>query len=261
MSEYNWNQLMAEADQGIVPIPAGEYEMQVGTAVVAATGNGKDMIKVRYNVVAGPHIGRPVFNNFTISPESSQSMGFFFRQMKAHGLGPDFFGRNPTPQQVAENLVGKLVHVKIKIEPYQGEDRNKPDGFSPSQLPGGAATAVPAPAPLGAPAFPPMTAVPAPAPLAPLAPPVAPTLAPPVVAPPVTPAPVARVFDPASGMEVVNGAWAWPAEATAGYVWSQAVNAWVAPANAPVAPAPAPAAPPAPPMPPMPPAPPGTPSF
>src|ERR1035438_3304507 len=137
MAEYDWNQLMATAEAGIQPVPAGEYEMQVGTAVVATTGNGKDMIKVRYNVVAGPHTGRPVFNNFTISPESSQSMGFFFRQMKAHGLGPDFFQRNPTPQQVAENLMGKLVHVKIKIEPYQGEDRNKPDGFSPSQLPGG----------------------------------------------------------------------------------------------------------------------------
>lgn len=258
MAEFNWNQLMAEADQGVVPVPVGEYEVQIGTATVKSTSNGKDMIVARYNVVSGPHIGRPVYNNFTLSPESSQAMGFFFRNMKAHGLGPEFFAANPSIQQVADNLVGKLVHVKIGLKPYNGEERNTLDGFSPSQLQG--AAPVPAPAPLG---MPPMTAPPlAPPPLAPpvaAAPPLAPPVPPAPIAPPAAPvappapAPVARTFDPASGMELVNNAWTWPAEASAGYTWSQAANAWVAPANA--AP-PAPLAPPAPPMPPAPPAPP-----
>jgi hypothetical protein len=261
MSEYNWNELMQTAEAGIQAVPIGEYELQVGTAVVKSTSNGKDRIGCRYNVVAGPHIGRPVFHGFTISPESPQSMGFFFRQMKVHGLGPEFFAQNPSPQQVAENLVGKLVHVKIGIEQFAGEDRNSLDGFSPSQMPGGAGPAVAAPAPLAPPGFPP-----APAPLAPpiMAPPAmaAPPLAPPVMAPPMAPAPpvaapvapapvpVARQFDPASGMEVINGQWAWPAEQAAGYTWSQPHMAWLPPA--------APAATLAPPMPP---APPGTPTF
>lgn len=262
MTEFNWQQLMAEADVGVLPVPIGEYELQVGTAVIKPTNNGKDRIACRYNVVQGPHTGRPVFHGFTLSPESSASMGFFFRQMKAHGLGPEFFAQNPSIQQVADNLIGKLVHVKIGIEPYQGEDRNSLDGFSPSQLPGGAPVA--APAPLGAPtAAPPIAAPPMAPPVAaaPLAPPVAAPIAPPVapapvVAPvaPVAPAPVVappaapRQFDAASGMEWNGVAWAWPAEQAAGYTWNQAANAWVAPTTA----APAPLTPPMPPAPPAP---------
>lgn len=267
MSEYNWNQLIAEADVGVQSVPAGEYELQVGTAVVKPTSTGKDMIVCRYNVVAGPHIGRPIYNNFTLSPESSASMGFFFRQMKAHGLDPAFFAVNPSVQQVAENLVGRLVHVKIGIKPYNGEDRNSMDGFSPSQLPGGAAPAVPAPAPVSA--FPPpLTAPPMAPPIAPpiappafpvaaapLVPPVAPAPLAPPVAPIAPPAPVARQFDPASGMELISGAWAWPAEASAGYAWNQVAMTWVAPAIAPVPAAPVAPAPLAPPMPTAPPAP------
>jgi hypothetical protein len=69
----------------------------------------------------------------------------------------------------------------------------------------------------------------------------------PVTAP--APAPASRVFDPASGMELVNNAWTWPAEQAAGWVWNG--STWAPPITpAPVAPAP-----------PMPPAPPAPPAF
>lgn len=264
MTEFNWTQLMAEADVGIVPVPAGEYELQVATAKVGSSNGGKTTIVCRVNVISGPHIGRTAFKVWTLSPESPQAMGFFFRNMKALGLDAPFFAQNPSAEQVAENLVGKLFHAKINIEPYGGEDRNVLDTISPSQMPGGTAT-VPAPAPLAAPpvaapafpaappvAAPPMAPPVAPAPVAavPMAPPplpVAPAPAP--VAPPAPPA-AQRQFDASSGMEAVNGAWTWPAEQQAGYVWTPAANAWLPPA----APA-APMAPPAPPMPPAPPAP------
>lgn len=262
MPEYNWGQLLQEADAGVQPIPAGEYEAQCGSAVLKQTANGKDMIQARYNIVNGPAVGRPVWNNFVLSPENSQSMGFFFRHMKSHGLDDGFFKANPSPTQVAENLVGKMVHIVVKLEERNGEQRNTLSNFTPSQLPGGAAPAVAAPAPLGvapaaAPLAPPLNAIvatPVSSPLAPpampvaaapLAPPVAPAA--PVVAPapaPVAPPAPARQFDPTTGMEVINGAWAWPQEQALGYTWNG--QAWL-PA--------APAAPLAPPMPPAPPAP------
>jgi hypothetical protein len=273
MTTFNWNDLMATAAEGITPVPGGPYEVQVATAVTKPTSTGKDSIQVRYNIVAGPHMGRIVFNQFSLTLDNPQAMGYFFRNMKAHGLDSNFFATNPSLEQVAASLVGKLVHVNVALENVNGDDRNKLGGFSPSQLTGGT---VPAPAPLAptaAPAFPgapPMTAPPLAPPVAPpvAAAPPAPPLAPPAppmaapMAPPVAPAapvappapPVApRQFDPATGMEAVNGAWTWPPEQAAGYSWNGA--SWVAPQAAPVV-----TAPPAPPAPPMPPAPP-TPSF
>lgn len=267
MTEFNWSQLMSEADVGIVPVPAGEYEVQCATAVVKPTSTGKQMIVCRYNIVSGPHQGRTAYNQVTLTTDSPPAMGFFFRNMKAHGLDANFFAANPTLEQVAENLVGKLAHVKIGVKNVNGDDRNSMDGFSPSQLQGGAPVAAPAPV-TAAPAFPgapPMAAPPMAPPMAPpvaaapMAPPMAPAppvappappMAPPVapvapVAAPVAPPAVARQFDPATGMEAVNGAWTWPAEQAAGYVWNQAANMWVAPAAGPVAP-PMPPAPPAP---------------
>lgn len=272
MAEFDWNSLMATAEAGVTPVPKGEYEMQVATAIVKPTQGGKKQIQTKYNIIQGPHTGRTAFKNFVISPESPQSMGFFFRQMNAHGLTSAFFTQQPTVEQVAEALIGRLVHVNVEIEPYNGEDRNKLGGFSPSQMQAGGATpavaapaplVAPAPAPTAAPAFPTAPPVAAPpmappvAPVAAAAPPVAPPplpappMAPPVAAaPPAAPAPApvpvappVRQFDPATGMEVINGAWAWPPEQAAGYLWNGV--AWAPPA--------APVAPVAPPMPPAPP--------
>jgi hypothetical protein len=266
MPEFNWGELMSEAGATLQPIPDGEYELQVTGAKAMTTSNNKPMLSVRYQVTAGPHTSRPVWNNFIISRESPNALGFFFRHMNAHGLGAEYFQSNPSMEQVADALVGRQVHATIGHKPYQGETRNEVSKFTPTQVPGGV---VPSPAPVGGqfpvpstppvPAAPPVAAVPPAPPVAaapvttppppaapvPAAPPVA---AAPVAAPAPAPAPepvaVPRTFNPPDGQEWNGQAWVWPPEQAAGYQWNG--QQWVAPVPAPAAPT-APPAPPAPP--------------
>ena len=139
MASFSWNDLQQAADDaGFGVIPAGEYEATVKTAEHKKTGTGKDKIAVRFSVTGGPSAGKSVFNDFVISPDNGTALGFFFRHMKALGLGPDYFATNPDLGKVANDLVGRNCVVVVGIRQWNEEDRNEIKGIKPS---GGAAPA------------------------------------------------------------------------------------------------------------------------
>lgn len=137
MASFSWGDLQQAADDaGFGVIPAGEYEAVVKTAEHKKTGTGKDKIAVRFSVTGGPSEGKSVFNDFVISPDNGTALGFFFRHMKALGLGPDYFATNPDLGKVASDLVGRNCVVVVGIRQWNEEDRNEIKGIKPS---GGAA--------------------------------------------------------------------------------------------------------------------------
>lgn len=151
MASFSWGDLQQAADDaGFGVIPAGEYEAVVKSAEHKKTGTGKDKIAVRFSVTSGPSEGKAVFNDFVISPDNGTALGFFFRHMKALGLGPDYFATNPDLGKVATDLVGRNCVVVVGIRQWNEEDRNEVKGLKPS---GGAAPATPAagPQPMAAP--------------------------------------------------------------------------------------------------------------
>src|SRR5512146_1057428 len=98
----NWDDLLKIADgAGFPPLPVGEYLVVVDKAEAKQSQTGKDMIKVVFRVVAGPSANRTIFNNFVLSPESPNAVGFFFRHMTAMGLDIEFFKSNPPLAHVA----------------------------------------------------------------------------------------------------------------------------------------------------------------
>lgn len=137
MASFSWNDLQTAADDaGFGVIPAGEYEAIVKTAEHKKTGTGKDKIAIRFSVTGGPASGKSVFNDFVISPDNGTALGFFFRHMKALGLGPDYFASNPDLAKVAGDLVGRNCVVVVGIRQWNEEDRNEVKAIKPS---GGAA--------------------------------------------------------------------------------------------------------------------------
>lgn len=103
-------------------LPAGDHEIQVVKSKADKSRNQKDMIVVQFQVVEGPHAGAIIFNNFVISPESPNALGFFFQHMQILGLGADFFAQNPTMEQVAQALLMSRAKITISV----GEFKNKP---------------------------------------------------------------------------------------------------------------------------------------
>jgi hypothetical protein len=188
-------------------LPVGDYDLECVEATPKPTSTGKEMVKAKYKVIAGPSAGRTVFNQYVLSPENATALAIFFRDMQAHGLDETFFTQLQGVEQpmavIAARLPGTRVRMTLSQRQWQGQTRNNVDRVQP--VPGGGlvgpgipvpsmsgpAPAVPqpgAPVPPGAPVQPPAAVAPAPAaPAAPVAPQ---PPAEPVAAPVTQPAPV-----------------------------------------------------------------------
>lgn len=121
----NFKDLMDAAGGSFEPLPKGPVDAVVTAAEATKTSNGKTMYKMTWSVLTGPNANRKVWGNQVISPESPPALGIFFRQMAAMGLGADYFGGNPSEEQVARDLVGRQATLVLDQKEYQGTLRNE----------------------------------------------------------------------------------------------------------------------------------------
>lgn len=124
--------LKAAEDAGFSNCPPGTYDVVVVKGEARTTSAGKDMIVVSFQIQGGPHGGRKVPNNFVISPENANALGFFFRHMRALGLDSAYFSQNPSPQQVAADLVGKTCRIEVGTRTWNNEEREDVKKIMPS---------------------------------------------------------------------------------------------------------------------------------
>lgn len=212
----------------LVVLPPGNHRLEV---ISCSVRNGNAVMPV-FRAVGGPYAGKRVMCGQETLTEKAASI--FFRNMKGFGLEKSFFDTQPSMEQIAQALVGRVVDVELTIEPWKGEDRNKHGigavklvgtkdaagvltevggGTTPAATPAPAAAApaaapapAPAPAPAAAPEAAPAAEAPAetptpeaaPAPAAPAAPPVPAPAAAPAPTPEAVPAPAAAPEAPAA---------------------------------------------------------------
>lgn len=201
----SWKDIIAESkkvENEFKPLPEGDYDFVISKSEAVKTKTGKDMFKIQAKVIHGDHARRVVFQNMVLSYESPVAMNIFLRQMAVLGLDEAYFAADPTVEQTASELVGRVFRGKVVItsDPNyrDGEPQNEIKNYStpsaearqlalsvptannpvPAQSPtsGGAAPASAAPSPATPPA--PAATPPAPAPETVSAPPVAPPPAP-----------------------------------------------------------------------------------
>ena len=94
----------------------------------------------RFKITTGPHAGNTLVNDFTISPENANALGFFFRHMGALGLNSAYFATKPSIEKIAQDLVGRRCRADVIIDTWSGQERNKisnikPPGNGPSTGP------------------------------------------------------------------------------------------------------------------------------
>lgn len=126
----NWQDLIDTAGE-TGALPAGEYDVRVDSAEAGSSSTGKTMFKCKFTVVGGPLAGRPVWNNFVLSPENPNALSFFFQHMGALGLSRDFFASNPTAEATAQALVGRECRLKLSQREWNGSTRNNVDTVMP----------------------------------------------------------------------------------------------------------------------------------
>jgi hypothetical protein len=179
----NWGALMEGVKDALQPVPKGPYDVVVAKCEAKTSSTNKSMWAMQLKIIGGPHDGRIIFNNLTLTTDNPQALRMFFMNMSALGLEQSFFASNPTPSQIANALVGRNARVEIDHRQFQGQMRENVKRLMP---PGGVfpAGAVPSGGP-GVPGVPQMP-TPASSPSVPSPPPVA---APSIPAPQPQPAP------------------------------------------------------------------------
>jgi Protein of unknown function (DUF669) len=186
MTTLNWGQLIQDSGGAFEPLPNGDYDAQVTRPEATTSSTGKPMFKVTFKIITGAFAGRTVPNQFVVSAENPNAMAMFFTHMKNLGLDKDFFNANPTNEQVAAALDGRVALITLGQRVWQGTNRNEVKAVKPARVAAPAAAGVPQ-VPQAAPPAPPQVYIPtvaapaAPAPVAPAAPaPAAEPAAPPV---------------------------------------------------------------------------------
>ena len=122
----SWKELMENAGSGnFEPLPSGDYDVEVVKSEPTTSSTGKLMYKVQMKVTGGPHNGRIVFNQFVVSPENANALGFFFTHMRALGLDAAFFSNEPDSATIAGAMVGKRSRVTLTQRDWNGSPRNE----------------------------------------------------------------------------------------------------------------------------------------
>jgi hypothetical protein len=227
MADIPWDELMdAAAGSDFAPIPQGDYDVKIIETEATKSSTDKPMWKVTCQVMNGPHEGRKIWTQQTLTMDNEDALNVFFRQMAAAGLTGEFFRTKPTNERIAEALMGRQFRAKVTIREWQGVPRNNIKQWNPMGARGGAPGGPPPPAagaggPGGPPpppaastpppaASPPPPAAAAPSPAAatpppaaaappPAAAPAAPAAAQPPPVPPAAPAPTPAPSEPSNG--------------------------------------------------------------
>ncbi len=138
MTSINWSELMDATEEGggtFEALPADEYEVEITDSNPKVASTGKNMFVVKLRVESGPYKGRMIFNNFVISPESATARRIFKQNMSALGLDTAYFTKNPSLEQVADDLLGRRCKVRVTTRTYGGQERNEVNGVFPSSSP------------------------------------------------------------------------------------------------------------------------------
>ena len=210
MADIPWDELMdAAGDSDFAPIPASDYNVKITSTEATKSTTDKPMWKYTVEVLDGPHAGRKVWGQQTLTQDNPNALDIFFRQMAAAGLTKEFFRTKPSAQEIADAMLGRVFRARVAIKEYQGSPRNEIKGWNPASASAGgpppmgaARSGGPPPPPAAAPPPPPPpVAAPPAAPAAaapPSAPPAAPAAPPPAAAPAAVPPPAAPEAAPAA---------------------------------------------------------------
>lgn len=180
----------AQKKNTVLPVPEGSYTMHIERCSV----RNENALMPFFRVLGGVYDGQAVMAGQHTLTEAAG--GIFIQNMLAFGIDASVFEQNPSLQDLANMLIGRVVEVELRLREWNGSERNEmPIGKArflrmfDAMNPGGVASAPPAQAaplppaaiPVAAPVAPPVVQAPPPAPVAPVAP--APAPAAPVAAP------------------------------------------------------------------------------
>jgi len=122
--------------QDAMTVLTGDFIVRCIEAKPTKNSNGDDMIKTKLQIIAGPYTGRNLPNNFNIIPSNVPALQMFFSHMNCFGLDDAYFNTLPNGEtgvhKIAQDLIGRVVEVKVGSRKWQGVDRENIEAIKPA---------------------------------------------------------------------------------------------------------------------------------
>ncbi len=164
MPAMDWKTLMNAAEEGakeFALLDEGMYSFVIKDAAkVGQTSKENPKFSINPSVEVGERANARVWHDFSVSDSAYAMKNYFFGELANLGLGAEFFGTNPTEQQIAQALQGRRFVAEVFHEDgNDGKKRAKIRNLQPAVgaaptagAPGGLPSAAPLGAPVGLPA-------------------------------------------------------------------------------------------------------------
>lgn len=162
--DLNWDDVLGDVDKeekenpskgsgDFDALPKGPYEVVVQEAEKMVSKTGKDMIRVKVQVLNGPYANRVLFNYIVFAKENPKAMRLTLERLAAFGITREIIATaKPSIPQIAEMLEGLSAVAVVGIQAsgeYKGSNEIKAfrplkDGAPTPTLPTASAPAKPA---------------------------------------------------------------------------------------------------------------------
>ncbi len=110
--------------KALEPLPPGLYPVVIQQARLDESSTGKPMLVLDFEVTDGDHVGRHVFTNVVLTKEADWRIK---QLLDAAGVYYDADGFD------SDELLGRSLVVRVGIEVYEGQARNRVSAFHPTK--------------------------------------------------------------------------------------------------------------------------------
>ncbi len=108
-------------DSGFELLPKGIYPCTIESCEYGLSQNsGQPMWTMKLNITEGDYEGRKLFTHLSFSPKALP-----MTKKSLAAIAPELLSGPFNPETVASDMEGKSVRAEVKIEKYDGEDRNR----------------------------------------------------------------------------------------------------------------------------------------
>lgn len=101
-------------------IPPGEYNAMISEATPKISQKGNKMIEWQFSITDGPHQNRKLFYHTVLE---GTALGML-KQLLVR-VAPDIPLNSFSPSKHSQEMVGRICRLKVGVQPYQGEKRNR----------------------------------------------------------------------------------------------------------------------------------------
>lgn len=142
MSNINWQSELDKVEEGTKPIAEGTHNFRIVEAKpTKASSSGNSMIRLSAKVEGGPDDGKIAFVNLVFPFDNPRAMKMTLRRLGGLGVSAELLkAENPSIEQIAAKLIGRLAGGTVTHREWNGELQNDVD-FMGSGTPSGVPSA------------------------------------------------------------------------------------------------------------------------